>query len=98
MSAGFKYAGSTNTDKEGNLDTAFFLNLNKHDALNFPEVFQRGPSYPAPAIDAMESTVKPFVRACDDIGKTIMRVLEPKLGLPAGEWSLKVFVAHERLA
>lgn len=45
MSAGYKRAGSTNVDAAGNVDTAYFINVAKDDALAYPEVKQR--TYPS---------------------------------------------------
>ncbi|KAK4053174.1 hypothetical protein OIV83_001909 [Microbotryomycetes sp. JL201] len=81
MSAGFKYAGSTNVDKEGNVDTAYFINVAKDDALHFPTVRQR--TYPQTCVDNMELYRK-FTRQSDDVLQTLMAALEGPLGLPSG--------------
>ncbi|GJN87337.1 hypothetical protein Rhopal_000286-T1 [Rhodotorula paludigena] len=81
MSAGYKFAGSTNVDAKGNVDTVQFINVAKDDALAFPEVRQR--TYPQTCIDRM-STITSFVRKSDDVLQTLMGVLELRIGLPAG--------------
>jgi isopenicillin N synthase-like dioxygenase len=58
-----------------------FINVNKHDALNFPEIYQR--TYPSTCIDAMP-TIQTFVRDSDTVLKTLMTALESRLGLPTG--------------
>ncbi|ORY79744.1 Clavaminate synthase-like protein [Leucosporidium creatinivorum] len=81
MSAGFKKAGSTNVDKEGNTDTAYFINVAKDDALHFPTVRQR--TYPQPCMDNMETYTR-FTRTADEVLQTLMDALEGPLGLPSG--------------
>ncbi|KAG0654573.1 hypothetical protein C6P46_001594 [Rhodotorula mucilaginosa] len=81
MSAGYKAAGSNNVDARGNLDTIQFINVAKDDALAYPEVRQR--TYPQTVNDHIQ-TVTGFVRSSDDVLQTLMAVLEPRIGLPAG--------------
>ncbi|KWU44250.1 Clavaminate synthase-like protein [Rhodotorula sp. JG-1b] len=81
MSAGYKFAGSTNVDAHGNVDTVQFINVAKDDALAYPEVRQR--TYPQTVNDRM-STVTSFIRTSDNVLQTLMEVLEPRIGLPKG--------------
>ncbi|BGP46645.1 hypothetical protein JCM10450v2_002493 [Rhodotorula kratochvilovae] len=81
MSAGYKFAGSTNVDAKGNVDTVHFINVAKDDALAFPEVRQR--TYPQTVVDRMD-TVTAFVRKSDTVLQTLLAVLETRIGLPAG--------------
>lgn len=53
----------------------------KDDALAYPEVRQR--TYPQTVNDRIQ-TVTGFVRSSDDVLQTLMAVLEPRIGLPAG--------------
>ncbi|GAA6037238.1 hypothetical protein JCM8097_008637 [Rhodosporidiobolus ruineniae] len=84
MSAGYKFAGSTNVDAKGNKDTCHFINVAKDDALAYPEVRQR--TYPHTVVERM-STVTRFVRDSDTILQTLLSVLEPRLGLPSGTFA-----------
>ncbi|GAA5834082.1 hypothetical protein JCM11251_003613 [Rhodosporidiobolus azoricus] len=84
MSAGYKFAGSTNVDAKGNVDTVQFINVAKDDALAYPEVRQR--TYPRTVVERMD-TVTRFVRDSDNILQTLMARLEPRLGLPAGTFA-----------
>ncbi|KDE07059.1 hypothetical protein MVLG_02635 [Microbotryum lychnidis-dioicae p1A1 Lamole] len=81
MSAGFKRAGASNVDAKGNTDTVMFMNVNKHDALNFPDVYQR--TYPSTCVDNM-ATIRSFVRQSDTVLKDVMKALESSLELPEG--------------
>ncbi|GAA6011324.1 hypothetical protein JCM10207_008300 [Rhodosporidiobolus poonsookiae] len=84
MSAGYKFAGSTNVDAKGNVDTVHFINVAKDDALAYPQVVQR--TYPHTVVDRM-STVTDFVRRSDTVLQTLMASLEPRLGLPSGTFA-----------
>ncbi|GAA5855802.1 hypothetical protein JCM8547_000361 [Rhodosporidiobolus lusitaniae] len=84
MSAGYKFAGSTNVDAKGNVDTVQFININKHDALFYPEVKQR--TYPYTCNDRME-TITRFVCDSDAVLQTLMASLEARLGLPSGTFA-----------
>ncbi|BGP38549.1 hypothetical protein JCM10449v2_002484 [Rhodotorula kratochvilovae] len=81
MSAGYKKAGLNNVDAKGNLDTVHFINVAKDDALAYPEVRQR--TYPRTVVERMD-TVTGFVRTSDNVLQTLLAVLEPRIGLPAG--------------
>ncbi|GEM06806.1 oxidoreductase,Oxoglutarate/iron-dependent oxygenase family [Rhodotorula toruloides] len=84
MSAGYKFAGSTNVDAKGNVDTVQFINVAKDDALAYPEVRQR--TYPRTVNDRM-SSVTSFIRQCrhsDHVLQKLMEVLEVRIGLPSG--------------
>ncbi|GAA5873795.1 hypothetical protein JCM8547_005948 [Rhodosporidiobolus lusitaniae] len=84
MSAGYKRAGSTNVDAKGNLDTVEFINVNKHDALFYPEVKQR--TYPPTIVENIE-TVQSFIGRSDACLQKLMAVLEVRLGLPVGTFA-----------
>ncbi|BGP06707.1 hypothetical protein NBRC10512_004784 [Rhodotorula toruloides] len=81
MSAGYKFAGSTNVDAKGNVDTVQFINVAKDDALAYPEVRQR--TYP-PTVNDRMSTVTSFIRQSDNVLQKLMEVLETRIGLPKG--------------
>ncbi|KAM0792596.1 hypothetical protein ACM66B_005257 [Microbotryomycetes sp. NB124-2] len=81
MSAGFKAAGLNNVDKEGNRDTAYFINIAKDDAWHYPQVRQR--SYPSTVEDNM-ATVTEFTKKSNEVLLTLMEALEEPLGLPKG--------------
>ncbi|RXW12411.1 hypothetical protein EST38_g13442 [Candolleomyces aberdarensis] len=68
-SFGYKAAGATFSDFEGNTDIAEFVNVSKDDAFAFPVIVHR--TYPAPVQKNMETVVRPFIRR--------------KLELPEGE-------------
>lgn len=80
-SAGYKAVGSTNVDARGNLDQVEFINVAKDDALAYPEVRQC--TYPRSVVERM-ATVTDFIRTSNDVLQTLMNVLEPRIGLPAG--------------
>ncbi|KAK4053176.1 hypothetical protein OIV83_001911 [Microbotryomycetes sp. JL201] len=81
MSAGFKAAGLNNVDKEGNKDTAYFINVAKDDAWHYPTVRQR--TYPQPVMDNM-ATITDFTKRSNEVLLTLMEALEEPLGLPKG--------------
>ncbi|KAK4058627.1 hypothetical protein OIO90_000071 [Microbotryomycetes sp. JL221] len=81
MSAGFKAAGLNNVDKEGNRDTAYFINIAKDDAWHYPEIKQR--TYPEPTTRGMP-TISNFTKQSNEVLLTLMEALEEPLGLPQG--------------
>lgn len=82
-SFGYKAAGATFSDFNGNTDVAEFLNISKNDALAYPTVVNR--SYPQTVQANMESAVRPFIQQCVDVCETLLRVFEKKLDLKNGE-------------
>lgn len=78
---GFKRAGGSNVDAKGNLDTVEFMNISKDDALAYPEPRQR--TYPEP-VNRNMSTITDFVTSSDTVLKTLLAVLEPRVGLEPG--------------
>lgn len=78
---GFKRAGGSNVDAKGNLDTVEFMNVSKDDALAYPEVRQR--TYPD-TVNRNISTVTNFVQNSDRVLKTLLAVLEPRVGVKPG--------------
>jgi len=50
--------------------------------LAFPEVVQA--TYPAPAIAAMPTVLRPFIRKSLEVNNTIIRIFNNRLGLPEG--------------
>jgi len=82
MSFGYKAPGANATDETGSKDTVEFINVSQDDALAWPKPVHR--TYPSTVNVRMESTIVPFVRKSAEVNRTIMEILNDKLGLPAG--------------
>lgn len=62
--------------------TVEFINIAKDDALAWPDKVHR--EYPSTVNARMESTIRPFVDKSLAVNKTILDVLNDRLGLPQG--------------
>ncbi|KAF6749564.1 Clavaminate synthase-like protein [Ephemerocybe angulata] len=94
-SFGYKAAGATFSDFNGNTDVAEFLNVSKDDALSYPSVVHR--AYPLPVQQRMHTAVQPFVRQCVRVCEVMLKVFERKLGLGEGELGERHRVERESI-
>ena len=78
----YKFAGANATDSSGALDSVEFINVSKDDALAFPDIVHR--KYPLTVEERMDSAVRPFVRKSLEVNRTLMSILNDRLGLPPG--------------
>ncbi|KAF9225086.1 Clavaminate synthase-like protein [Gyrodon lividus] len=82
QSCGYKKAGATAVDANGQVDNVEFITISKDDVLAFPRVAHR--TYPAPTTAAIPTVLVPFVRNGMDVNYTMLRIFNEKLGLPEG--------------
>ncbi|KAI1371458.1 putative oxidoreductase [Hypoxylon crocopeplum] len=75
---GYKYAGSTATDKVGTPDTAEFFNVGKNDMI-VPDD-QMGRSWPSVVMDA-KPLFADYVATAHAVGMNIMAILAERLGV-----------------
>ncbi|PPQ77894.1 hypothetical protein CVT25_015381 [Psilocybe cyanescens] len=79
-SAGYKVAGATYVDVDGNTDVSEFINVSKDDAMAYPRVVHR--VYPAPVNIYMKDTIRPFIQTCLEESLILLDVFNDRLGLP----------------
>ena len=89
----YRAPGSNVTDNRGTRDVTEWLNISKDDVLAWPKVVRR--TYPRTIDSRMQSTVRSFVERSLAINKTLIDVLNNKLGLPEGALA-SLHNAHER--
>ncbi|KAI0346723.1 Clavaminate synthase-like protein [Trametopsis cervina] len=86
-SFGYKVAGGSVVDGEGNVDCVEEINISRNDALAWPGKIHR--EYPSTVNERMESVIKPFVQKSTEINLTCLDAFNDKLGLPKGTLASK---------
>jgi len=85
-SVGYRAAGLTTVDANGEKGTMEFFNVSKNDALVWPE-HVHCPAYPELVERAIPTVVQPFVRKSLEVNQTILDIFSENLGLPEGYMS-----------
>ncbi|KAI1077961.1 putative oxidoreductase [Whalleya microplaca] len=88
---GYKFAGSSVTDKTGTPDTAEFFNISKNDMIVPDNQMSR--SWPAPVLDA-KPLFSAYMKTAHDIGMRILGVLAEKLGVDHTEFATRHRIAE----
>ncbi|KAI1762642.1 putative oxidoreductase [Hypoxylon sp. FL1150] len=81
---GYKFAGSSVTDKAGTPDTAEFFNVAKNDMI-VPDAEMRRP-WPAEILDSKELFAG-YIRNAHAVGLNVLAVLAEKMGVDPGEFA-----------
>ncbi|XXG95200.1 hypothetical protein Hte_001460 [Hypoxylon texense] len=81
---GYKYAGSSVTDKAGTPDTAEFFNIAKNDMI-VPDSAMRRP-WPAGILDRKD-LLAGYVRSAHSVGLAVLGILAEKMGVDPGEFA-----------
>ncbi|KAH9995343.1 putative oxidoreductase [Xylariaceae sp. FL0662B] len=81
---GYKFAGSSVTDKSGTPDTAEFFNVSKNDMIVPNDQMSR--SWPAQILDA-KPLFNAYMKTAHAIGMRIMGVLADRLGIDPSEFT-----------
>lgn len=83
---GYKFAGSSVTDKAGTPDTAEFFNVAKNDMI-VPDAEMRRP-WPAEVLESKDLFAA-YVRSAHAVGLKVLAVLAEKMGVDPGEFAAR---------